>query len=144
MTYVNCRLTAKNQDQLRNPMLGNRVWATFTFLSVPASKSVCQSVWIWHTSTASWGAWVPRAQSTALAGEDSCYQHPRSLPTSQHLCTGFRESAFPTARRQMTCNNHTNNHLSSLPTYPASSISITVSRMKYLGWVTGALMGWIP
>ena len=24
--------TAKNRDQLRNPTLGNRVWATFTFL----------------------------------------------------------------------------------------------------------------
>ena len=24
-------LTAKNRDQLRNPMLGNRVWAAFTF-----------------------------------------------------------------------------------------------------------------
>ena len=31
MTPVTCRLTAKNRDQLRNPMLGNRVWATFTF-----------------------------------------------------------------------------------------------------------------
>ena len=31
MTHVTCRLTAKNQDQLRNPTLGNRVWATFTF-----------------------------------------------------------------------------------------------------------------
>jgi len=29
MTHVNCRLTGKNQDQLRNPTLGNRVWATF-------------------------------------------------------------------------------------------------------------------
>ena len=28
---VTCRLTAKNRDQLRNHMLGNRVWATFTF-----------------------------------------------------------------------------------------------------------------
>ena len=28
---VTCRLTAKNRDQLRNPTLGNRVWATFTF-----------------------------------------------------------------------------------------------------------------
>ena len=27
-------LTAKNRDQLRNPTLGNRVWATFTFLKV--------------------------------------------------------------------------------------------------------------
>ena len=32
MTHVTCRLTAKDRDQLRNPTLGNRVWATFTFL----------------------------------------------------------------------------------------------------------------
>ena len=31
MTYITCRLTAKNWDQLRNPTLCNRVWATFTF-----------------------------------------------------------------------------------------------------------------
>ena len=31
MTRVTCRLTAKNRDQLRNPTLGNRVSATFTF-----------------------------------------------------------------------------------------------------------------
>jgi len=29
MIHVTCRLTAKNRDQLRNPTLGNRVWATF-------------------------------------------------------------------------------------------------------------------
>jgi len=29
MTHVTCKLTAKNQDQLRNPALGNRVWVTF-------------------------------------------------------------------------------------------------------------------
>ena len=29
MTHVTCKLTAKNRDQLRNPTLGNRVWATF-------------------------------------------------------------------------------------------------------------------
>ena len=29
MTHVTCRLTAKNRDQLRNPTLGNRVWAPF-------------------------------------------------------------------------------------------------------------------
>jgi len=32
MTRVTCRLTAKNRDQHRNSALGNRVWATFTFL----------------------------------------------------------------------------------------------------------------
>jgi len=31
MTHITCRLTAKKRDQLRNPTLGNRVWATFTF-----------------------------------------------------------------------------------------------------------------
>ena len=31
MIHVTCRLTAKNRDQLRNPTLGNQVWATFTF-----------------------------------------------------------------------------------------------------------------
>jgi len=30
MTYITCRLTAKNRDQLRNRTLGNRVWANFT------------------------------------------------------------------------------------------------------------------
>jgi len=36
MTHVTCRLTAKNRDQLRNPTLGNRVRATFTFLPFPS------------------------------------------------------------------------------------------------------------
>ena len=31
MIHVICRLTANSRDQLRNPTLGNRVWATFTF-----------------------------------------------------------------------------------------------------------------
>jgi len=34
MTHVTCGLTAKNRDQLRNPTLGNRLWATFTFFLV--------------------------------------------------------------------------------------------------------------
>ena len=33
MTHVTCRLTTKNRDQLRNPTLGNRVLATFTFFT---------------------------------------------------------------------------------------------------------------
>ena len=32
MTHVTYRLTAKNRDQLRDPTLGNRLWAVFTFL----------------------------------------------------------------------------------------------------------------
>jgi len=38
MMQITCWLTAQNQDQLRNPMLGNQVWAIFT-LSLPSSSS---------------------------------------------------------------------------------------------------------
>jgi len=38
MTHVTWRLTAKNRDQLRNPTLGDRVWATFTFSQVHAVR----------------------------------------------------------------------------------------------------------
>ena len=38
MTHVTCRLTAKNQDQLRNPTLGNQVWATFSLLKTVNSE----------------------------------------------------------------------------------------------------------
>jgi len=33
MTHLTCRLIAKNRDQLRNPTLGNRVQASFTFIT---------------------------------------------------------------------------------------------------------------
>ena len=47
MTHVTCRPTAKNRDQLWNPTLGNRVWATFTFtfllaVTLPASMHHCR------------------------------------------------------------------------------------------------------
>ena len=32
MTHITCRLIAKNWDQLRNPKLCNRIWATFIFI----------------------------------------------------------------------------------------------------------------
>ena len=35
---VTCRLTAKNRDQLRNPTLGKRVWATFSFFFIQVSR----------------------------------------------------------------------------------------------------------
>jgi len=34
MTHVTRRLSAKNRDQLRNPTLCNRVWATYTFFNL--------------------------------------------------------------------------------------------------------------
>ena len=41
MTHVTCRLTAKNRDQLWNPTLCSRVWASFTFFTVAAVMCVC-------------------------------------------------------------------------------------------------------
>ena len=42
MTHVTCRLTAKNEDQLRNHTLCNRVWATFTFFQrYQSPKAFC-------------------------------------------------------------------------------------------------------
>jgi len=47
MTHVTCRLTAKNRDQLRNPTLGNRVWATFLGHRRPKANSVtAQEGWL--------------------------------------------------------------------------------------------------
>ena len=34
MTHATCRLSAKNRDQLWNPTLGNRVWATFFAVTI--------------------------------------------------------------------------------------------------------------
>ena len=43
MTLVNCRLAAKNRDQLRDPTLGNRVWATF-YIDIVKSTPVIDVV----------------------------------------------------------------------------------------------------
>ena len=59
MTDVTCRLTAKNRDQLRNPTLGNRVWATFFtfgdrqgYRYTPVRQYIKESAG--HISSASW------------------------------------------------------------------------------------------
>jgi len=44
MTHVTCRLTAKNRDQHRNPMLGNRVWATLPFYIERDSQETAEMV----------------------------------------------------------------------------------------------------
>ena len=42
MTHVTCRLTAKNRSRLRNPTLGNRVWATFLAHRLCVSACLCR------------------------------------------------------------------------------------------------------
>jgi len=57
--YDSCHLqaTAKNWDQLRNPTLGNRVWATFTvFFTVIYSVQYIQYIRYVHMlSHGEWG-----------------------------------------------------------------------------------------
>ena len=48
MTRVTCRLTAKNRDQLRNPQLGNRVWATFSFFTASDWTLLVLTAWCHH------------------------------------------------------------------------------------------------
>ena len=47
MIHITCRLTAKNWNQLRNPTLSNRAWATFTFTVVELSVR-CVLVVLWN------------------------------------------------------------------------------------------------
>ena len=42
MTHVTCRLTTKNRDQLRNPTLGSRVWATLPLYIATADCCCCR------------------------------------------------------------------------------------------------------
>ena len=67
MTHVTCMLTAKNRDQLRNPTLGNRVWATFTFLS---SKIFSGSLM---------GSRPHRPHGSATAVHRTCIDHAQPL-----------------------------------------------------------------
>ena len=45
MTHVTCGLTAKYRDHLRNPTLGSRVWATFTFLCLREIGELSKTGW---------------------------------------------------------------------------------------------------
>ena len=50
ITHVTCRLTANNRDQLRNHTLGNRVWATFTFIIIIMQRLTCVHVSVMRLS----------------------------------------------------------------------------------------------
>ena len=67
MTYVTCRLTAKSRDQLRNPMLGNRVWAAFT-------------VFYWHVQTVRFGAVLSVSAEHCTASEMQQDTHTHTQP----------------------------------------------------------------
>ena len=77
MTHVNCRLTAKNRDQLQNPTLGNRVWATFTVtLDVDGQLVGGSSSFDLGRKKKSWCLWP---QSHATSDANSMTTHSVSV-----------------------------------------------------------------
>ena len=113
MTHVSCRLTAKNRDQLRNPTLGNRVWAFKGPPSVPPGDSLrvsfesfgvhcssrCSGVGPQQAGSVAW--FIGRAQlSTCVTGQ------PRrvGLPSEERrhaLGALRRHGRQPEPRRQV-------------------------------------------
>jgi len=112
-THATCRLTAKNRDLLRNPALGNRVWATFTFLQgkcldgLPRSSRKNKAIVRW----AFLGLWaLPGNRFTRVGAqlhstgvwfeEQSTHTALGRLPfVSLHLLPDVQLVAAPTARR---------------------------------------------
>jgi len=85
MTHVTCRLTAKNRDQLRNPTLGNRLCATYTFLQL--LDGLLSHLKINRTklfTAIDSGAWATNSASTP----DCFWGHLRTLLTSYRLGGG--------------------------------------------------------
>jgi len=106
MTNVTCRLTAKNRDQLRNPMLGNRVRAIFLsekfyfFLSVMAMQKL-------HARTASRISSITRIASTMA--------RPSLLTSAVTLSTqrsfGLRVALVPCSlAKRNWCGSRNNNY----------------------------------
>ena len=54
MTQVTWGLTAKNRDQLRNPTLRYRAWATFLVYRTTCSDPPCTSAGVRHLISNSW------------------------------------------------------------------------------------------
>jgi len=110
MTRVTCRLTTKNQDQLRNPALGNRIWATF-FTAVAAIWTVARMLPIGHLWRSvyrhqwlglfapncitelnkSWSGSYVAEESEKWAGQTVGLMWQRSWPLPNHNFEGARQ-----------------------------------------------------
>ena len=108
MTHVTCRLTAKNRDQLQNPTLGNRVWATFTYLVV----------WLeWNGACVSWACrsvvvvvvecWCLRASLPRTTREVQSVSLSRSSTTA--ACASPRTHCTAARHNMHTQSTRTNN-----------------------------------
>ena len=80
MTHVTCRLTAKNRDQLRNPTLGNRVWAAFRPYLFIGLVLPCLSVLHTTQSLSQHDLAGKKATSTVITGSNANIAHDAGAP----------------------------------------------------------------
>ena len=130
MTDGNCRLTAKNRDQLRNPTLCNRVWATFTFtftlyiFSLPVlwgywhcphcmQSRVCETVE--HLSVPSTGSssslqwvcwWAPRGQEISISSRRRCLATNACSVLLTAKARGWTQTCFFCCDNSIWCVSH--------------------------------------
>jgi len=91
MTHVTCRLTAKNRNQLRNPTLGNRVRATFTFTlyhDVPSSQTLSLSSWrrvadLCYCTAVNYRQRRPRSDTAVSTAADRTSTLPQALTSTR-------------------------------------------------------------
>jgi len=66
VTHVTCRLTAKNRDRLRNPTLGDRVWASL-FTDRQTDRQGQRAIESGGKEHTSWAAAMAAAAAAAAA-----------------------------------------------------------------------------
>ena len=113
MTHVTCRLAAKNWDQFRNPTLGNRVWATFTFIFTQTHTrltALFPGLPGWAGTRKVKPIWILLKQET-VSGSGISWAICKSAPRSRQVTTPaphhsvvYRPDALPAA--QPTVSKH--------------------------------------
>ena len=117
MTHATCRLTAKNRDQLRNPTLGNRVWASCSRIERRGGFS------------------APACRAVASQSPGQCSLHMHTLSTRPaavlpHHCVSWAAAAAAAAASAAmhwavsccSCAAHTISHCSEALMRPAFTI----------------------
>ena len=131
MTHLTFRLTAKNRDQLRNPTLGNRVWATFAFCNVVCRRG---SGARWRRGRQS-GVWLRRGtartrwQFTVERASDCC----AGRPTYADMAPTTSASTTSSLAASSSC-HLTTNKTSKLKRTSVHWSDDSTRDVEYVGW----------
>ena len=114
MTHVTCRLTVENRNQLRNPTLSNRVWATFNLFYLFNPAFGCQILIARFVSEGTVGGGrSSRGMARQAAAAAADYRRQGRRPAAQdggqgwlsgdeHRCCRVRWSLLRLSRRRRT------------------------------------------